>query len=58
MAIHVPVMVDLVWLTSRITRADINGLRVQYAYTVPIFFGIVLVTCLWMLVLRKLFRRK
>ncbi len=53
MAIHVPVMVDLVYVTSRLFHADIQHLRYQYRYTVPIFLGMLIITGLWMYLLEK-----
>lgn len=57
MAVHVPVMVDLVWLASKVGGADINALRNSYPYTVPIFVGMLLVTSLWIIVIGKIKER-
>ena len=57
MAIHVPVMVDMIWLWAKITGLDINGLRYNYFATVPIFFAMVAITSLWIFVLNRI-RRK
>lgn len=54
MAIHVPVMVDLVWLAAHLTGADINALRYSYPYTVPIFAVMLLVTSFWIVIVNRI----
>lgn len=52
MAIHVPVMVDVVWLVAKLCRVDLDALRYCYYYTVPAFVVIVLLTSGWIWLLR------
>lgn len=58
MAIHVPVMVDMVWLWAKIQKIDINALRYSYFATVPIFTAMLLLTALWMAGLNAIKRKK
>lgn len=53
MAIHVPVMVDMIWLWAKIRHIDINGLRYNYFATIPIYIAMVAVTSLWICVVKK-----
>lgn len=47
MAIHIPVMVDVVWLTERLTGASHDACRYAYRCTIPEFLAILALTCLW-----------
>lgn len=58
MAIHIPVMVDVVWLVSKLCNVNIDALRYSYPYTVPAFFVILAITCFWVFLLEKIRSRK
>lgn len=54
MAIHVPVMVDIVWLMSKFCGVSAEALRYSYPYTIPAFVAIVLLTALWIWFIRRI----
>ncbi len=47
MAIHIPVMVDVVWIFSHFTQQGMDALRTSWRFTFPEFLLILLLTSLW-----------
>lgn len=58
MAVHIPVMVDVVWVFSRFTQAGADALRASWRFTLPEFLLILLLTSLWIWLLERLCRQR
>ncbi len=58
MALHIPIMVDVVWVFSQFTQAGADALRTSWRYTLPEFALILLLASLWIWLLGRAQRSK